>query len=93
MHAEVLASFILLIGGRGSSPGRSPGCPGCPGCPGWVLCGKCRSPFVRFKWVGGFGWLMFEKVFEAIMALEAIWLSGLSGLGVVWQVQESLCSL
>ena len=20
---------------------------GCPGCPGWVLCGKCRSCFVR----------------------------------------------
>ena len=31
------------------------------GCPGWVLCGKCR--------VGGFGWLMFEEVFGASMAL------------------------
>ena len=39
-----------------------------PGCPGWVLCGKCRSPFVRFDGVGGFGWLMFE-VFGAFMAL------------------------
>ena len=44
-------------------------CPGCRGCPGWVLYGKCRSPFVRFKGVGGFGWLMFEEVFGAFMAM------------------------
>ena len=43
MYDEKLGAFILL----------SPGCPGFPGCPGWVLCGKCRSPFVRFKGVGG----------------------------------------
>ena len=42
MHDEVLGSFMLLLG-----------CPGCPGCPGWVLCGKCKSPFLRSKGVGG----------------------------------------
>ena len=52
MHGEVLRYVIAGWGVRGSSPGRSPGC---PGCPGWVLCGKCRSPFVRFKGVGVFG--------------------------------------
>ena len=41
----------------------------CPGCPGWVLCGKGRSPFVRFKGVGGLGWLMFEEMFGASMDL------------------------
>ena len=50
-----------LEGVQGSSPG-------CPSCPGWVLCGKCRNPFVRFKRVGGSGWLIVE-VFGAIMAI------------------------
>ena len=39
MHDEMLGSFILLLG--------------CPGCPGWVLCGKCRSPFLHSNGVGG----------------------------------------
>ena len=34
-----------------------------------MLCGKGRSPFVCFKGVGGLGWLMFEEVFGASMAL------------------------
>ena len=34
-----------------------------PGCPGWVLCGKCGGGG------GGLGWLMFEEVFGASMAL------------------------
>ena len=41
----------------------------CPCCPGWVLCGRCSNPFVRFKGVGGFGWLMSEKMFGASMAV------------------------
>ena len=31
-----------------------------PGCPGWVLCGRCR--------VGGFGWLMSEKMLGVFLA-------------------------
>ena len=52
------------------------------GCPGWVLCGKCRSPFVRFNGAGGFGWLMFE-VFGAFMAPYGFDFFALRGLGGV----------
>ena len=46
-----------------------------PGCPGWVLCGRCR--------VGGFGWLMFEEVFGASMALYGFDFLVLRGCGGV----------
>ena len=82
MHDEKLGAFVLLFGGPGGGPGRSPGrSPGCPGCPRWVLCGKCRSPFVRFNGVGGLGWLMFE-VFGAFMVLYGFDFLALKGWGV-----------
>ena len=69
------------LGVRGSSPG-------CPGCPGWVLCGKCRSPFVRFKGVGGFGWLLLE-VFGAFMALYGFDIFALRG----WEDVHGSCMI
>ena len=53
------------------------------GCPGWVSCGKGRSPFVRVKGGGGFGWLMFAEMFGASMALYGYDFFRLKGVGGV----------
>ena len=38
-------------------------------------------PSLALRWVGGFGWLMFEKVFGAFMALYGFDLFALRGGG------------
>ena len=45
MYDEMLGSLIVLLGSPGWLSGMS-------GLSGRVLCGKCRSPFVRFTGVG-----------------------------------------
>ena len=57
--------------------------------------------FFRFKGVGGCRWLLSDEMLGSFMLSlgtpgqrsgQESWLSGPHGLGVVWQVQESLCS-
>ena len=63
--------------------------------------GVWRSPYVRFNRVGGWRRLMYDEMFGSFILLlgspgqqpgqESE--SGLSGLGVVWQVRGSVSSL
>ena len=54
--------------------------------------------FLFFRGLGGGGrWLMYEEMLASFILSfgspgQESGLSGLSGLGAVWQVQESLCS-